>query len=64
VGHLGNFYWLAQDGDGAASMKAAMPRLRRDIRVVLVASKGRIHFTTPNDEEAVRHVLSRVRSLR
>ena len=42
-GTPGNIYWLAQDGDGAASMKAVMP-LRRDIRVVIVASKdGSLH---------------------
>ena len=58
VGHLGNFYWLGRDGPGAASNP-----LHQDLRVVIVASKGRIHFTTPNDEEAVRYVLSRVRSL-
>lgn len=79
VGHLGNFFWLGAPGGGptkapsggpasAASIRgdrgSASNPLGRDVRVVIVASKGRIHFTTPNNEEAVRYVLSRVRSLR
>lgn len=59
VGHLGNFFWLARGGRGSASNP-----LGRDVRVVIVASKGRIYFTRPNNEQAVRYVLSRVRSLR
>ncbi len=58
VGHLGNFYWLANGNHGTV----ANP-LRGDVHVILVADKGRINFPTPNNEDVMRYVLHRVRAL-
>ncbi len=56
VGHLGNFYWLPS----GAVAPAGNP-LESEVHVIIVASKNRINFPTPNTEETVRYVLSRVR---
>lgn len=57
IGHIGNFYWLPENGMGAATCP-----VDSEIHVVLVGYRNRINFPTPNDEETVRYVLSRVRS--
>jgi hypothetical protein len=58
VGHLGNFYWLSNGNPGPARNP-----LNGDVHVILVAGKSRINFPTPNTEQVVRYVLSRVRAL-
>ena len=58
VGHLGNFFWLPRNANPAHGNP-----LESEVHIFLVASKGRVAFTTPNVEEDVRHVLSRVRAL-
>jgi hypothetical protein len=56
VGHLGNFYWLPANG------KDSNPNpLGAEVHVIIVGSKNRINFPTPNGEKAIRHVLSRIR---
>lgn len=57
IGHLGNFYWVPRNGAGSAPCP-----FESDIHVILVGFKNRINFPTPNDEETVRYVLSRIRS--
>jgi hypothetical protein len=57
VGHLGNFYWLPNN----ATNPHVNP-LDGEIHVIVVGSKSRINFPTPNDERTVRYVLSRIRS--
>ncbi len=57
VGRLGNFYWLPNRGPNPQ----ANP-LDAEVHVVVVGYKNRINFPTPNAEETVRHVLSRIRS--
>lgn len=57
VGHLGNFYWLPNTG----ANPAANP-LDAEAHVIVVGFKSRINFPTPNAEETVRYVLSRIRS--
>ncbi|MCO6455511.1 MAG: SAP domain-containing protein [Pirellulaceae bacterium] len=57
IGHLGNFYWIPTNGAGPAPCP-----FESDIHVILVGFKNRINFPTPNDEETVRYVLSRIRS--
>lgn len=54
VGHLGNFYWLANVGPGSP--------LESELHVIIVGAKTRVNFPTPNTEQAVRYVLSRIRS--
>ena len=58
VGHLGNFYWLARDASPAHNNP-----LESEVHVYIVASQGRVAFPTPNTQEIVRYVLSRVRAL-
>jgi hypothetical protein len=58
VGHLGNFYWLPKVTSGEVPNP-----LTDDVHVVIVGSKSRINFPTPNSEEALRYVLHRMRSL-
>ena len=58
VGHLGNFYWLPEP----ASAPGGNP-LDAEIHVIIVGSDSRINFPTPNAEQTIRHVLSRIRSL-
>jgi len=53
VGHLGNFYWLPNHGTP----------FEKEIHTIIVGSKKRINFTTPNRREDFEHVLSRVRNL-
>ena len=55
IGHLGNFYWTAST-NGHAHI------LTSDVHVIVVGSRNRVNFPTPNSEETVRHVLSRIRS--
>lgn len=57
IGHLGNFYWLANNG----KVHGVNP-LDDEVHVIIVGSKNRINFPTPNDELTIRHVLSRIRS--
>lgn len=57
VGHLGNFYWIPNSGGNPG----ANP-LDADVHVIVVGFKSRINFPTPNAEETVRYVLSRIRS--
>jgi hypothetical protein len=56
VGHLGNFYWLP-----GSHIPETNP-LDAECHVIVVAYKHRINFPTPNDEQTVRYVLSRIRS--
>jgi hypothetical protein len=57
VGHLGNFYWLPRNGQASGRNP-----LEAEVHVVIVGSKNRVNFPTPNDEQTIRHVLSRIRS--
>lgn len=57
VGHLGNFYWLPN----AAANPSTNP-LETDTHVIIVGYHNRINFPTPNGEQAIRYVLSRIRS--
>jgi hypothetical protein len=56
VGHLGNFYWLPGPANPGANP------LHSECHVIVVAFKHRVNFPTPNDEQTVRYVLSRIRS--
>jgi len=56
IGHIGNFYWLP----GTIGNPVANP-LESDIHVIVTGFKSRINFPTPNNEETVRYVLSRIR---
>lgn len=58
VGHLGNFYWLANIRPGPA-----VNPLTGDVHVIIVGAKSRVNFPTPNTEDVVRYVLHRVREL-
>jgi hypothetical protein len=58
VGHLGNFYWLAGSEPGPATNP-----LTGEVHVIIVGSKSRVNFPTPNAEDVVRYVLHRVRTL-
>lgn len=53
AGHLGNFYWLPSGNNP----------LSKEAHVFIIGWSGRVNFTTPNNEEVVRYVLSRVRAL-
>ena len=55
VGHIGNFYWLPTSANSNP--------LRKEIHTIIVGNKSRINFTTPNEEDDVEYVLSRVRAL-
>jgi hypothetical protein len=57
VGHLGNFYWMPTNG-GLPHVHV----LDSEVHVIVVGSKNRVNFPTPNDERTVRYVLSRIRS--
>lgn len=57
VGHLGNFYWLPNH-----IANPGFNPLDAEIHVIVVGSKNRINFPTPNVEQTVRYVLSRVRN--
>lgn len=58
VGHAGNFYWLAnsESGSGFSALDA-------DVHVIIVGNHNRIRFPTPNGEQLIRYVLSRIRDL-
>jgi hypothetical protein len=58
VGHLGNFYWLADTRPGPVPNP-----LKGDVHVIIVGDKSRLTFPTPNTEDVVRYVLHRVRVL-
>lgn len=55
IGHIGNFYWTA-------SNNGHVHVLSSDVHVIVVGFKNRVNFPTPNDEQTVRYVLSRIRS--
>lgn len=57
VGHLGNFYWLPTH----ATNPVVNP-LEDEVHVIVVGASNRINFPTPNVEQDVRYVLSRMRS--
>jgi hypothetical protein len=57
VGHLGNFYWLPN-----GVVKSIPNPLEKEIHVIIVGSESRVNFPTPNGEQTIRHVLSRIRS--
>jgi len=57
VGHLGNFYWLADGNSGHA-----VNPLTGEVHVIIVGAKSRVNFPTPNTEDVVRYVLHRVRA--
>jgi len=57
VGHLGNFYWLP-----SALTNPVINPLDAELHVIIVGSLNRINFPTPNDEQTIRYVLSRIRS--
>lgn len=57
VGHLGNFYWLP--GNGA---NPGVNPLESEMHVIIVGAHHRVNYPTPNVEQTVRHVLSRIRS--
>jgi hypothetical protein len=57
VGHLGNFYWLAGKKPGPGTNP-----LRGDVHVMIVGANSRVNFPTPNTEDVVKYVLSRIRA--
>ena len=57
VAHLGNFYWLP--GNNGAPIKNM---LDDEVHLEVHGADHRINFRTPNTEEVVRYVLSRIRS--
>ncbi len=57
IGHLGNFYWTPTNGTPVNGYS-----LDSEVHVIVVGSKNRVNFPTPNDEQTVRYVLSRIRS--
>jgi hypothetical protein len=57
VGHLGNFYWLP-----SAATNPVVNPLDGEVHVMIVGSQNRINFPTPNGEQTIRYVLSRIRS--
>ncbi|MBI4712871.1 MAG: hypothetical protein HY762_06200 [Planctomycetes bacterium] len=58
IGHSGNFYWL----ESSQSPVDHNP-LEGEVHTIIVGSKSRINFTTPNRKEDIEYVLSRVRAL-
>lgn len=58
VGHIGNFYWLPSSVNPANGSP-----LEREVHTIIVGNKSRINFTTPNKNEDIEYVLSRVRVL-
>ncbi|GAB6166180.1 hypothetical protein JCM19992_21800 [Thermostilla marina] len=57
VGHLGNFYWLPN-----VEAPPANNPLEAEVHVIIIGQHNRINFPTPNGEQTVRYVLSRIRS--
>lgn len=58
VGHLGNFYWLPMSVNNANGNP-----LLKEVHASIVGNKDRINFHTPNREEDLKYVLSRIRAL-
>ncbi|MDI6733801.1 MAG: hypothetical protein QME51_10270, partial [Planctomycetota bacterium] len=58
IGHIGNFYWL-----DSSDISADHNLLEDEVHTIIVGNKRRINFTTPNREEDIRYVLSRVRAI-
>jgi len=56
VGHMGNFYWLP------GSDEAVVNPLGDELHFIVVGPSSRINFPTPNNEQDIRYVLSRIRS--
>ncbi len=56
VGYLGNFYWLPK-----SRTNGAVNPLDAEAHAIIVASDNRVNFPTANSEQAIRHVLSRIR---
>ena len=57
IGHLGNFYWTPTNGKPVPTHV-----LNSEVHVIVVGFKSRVNFPTPNNEQTVRYVLSRIRS--
>ena len=57
IGHLGNFYWTPTNGAPVNGYA-----LGSEVHVIVVGFKNRVNFPTPNNEQAVRYVLLRIRS--
>lgn len=57
VGHLGNFYWLPSNG-----ASPVINPLHSEVHVIIVGAHRRVNYPTPNVENTVRHVLSRIRT--
>jgi hypothetical protein len=57
IGHLGNFYWLPKP-----PANLGVTPLESEIHVIVVGADKRINFPTPNEENTIRYVLSRIRS--
>jgi len=58
VGNIGNFYWLPSSLNSANNNP-----LEKEIHTIIVGNKNRVNITTPNKEEDIKYVLSRVREL-
>ena len=58
VGHLGNFYWHPVSVNNANGNP-----LLKEVHASIVGNKDRINFHTPNREEDLKYVLSRIRAL-
>ncbi len=56
VGHLGNFYWLPNPVGNPVPNP-----LGGEMHVIIVGAKNRVNFPTPNVEQGIRYVLSRIR---
>jgi hypothetical protein len=56
IGHLGDFYWLPRSSTDVASNP-----LDSKVHVKIIGAESRINFMTPNTEQTVRYVLSRIR---
>lgn len=57
VAQLGNFYWLSN-----GTTTPGVNPLEAEVHVIVVGQHNRISFPTPNREQTIRHVLSRIRS--
>lgn len=57
VARIGNFYWLPK------TLAHGPPNpLDDELHVIVIGSRQRISFPTPNNEQTLRYVLSRIRS--
>jgi hypothetical protein len=57
VARIGNFYWLPK-----TQTHAPPNPLNDELHVIVIGSRQRISFPTPNDEQTLRYVLLRIRS--